>query len=163
LSSPYTTLGWPPDAVAWLSLAAACALVPLLQPRAVRALGSALKVELVLPALAVSAALLSAGYVSYYLRGGPRIIDATSYYLQARAMAHGYFAFPVPSPLGSFGGRFLLPNAAHSLSVIFPPGYAFLLAAGFLLHAPLLVGPVLAALIVLATYALAPSSAAART
>ena len=155
MSSPYTTLGWPPDAVAWLSLAAACALVPLLQPRAARALGSALKVELVLPALAVSAALLSAGYVSYYLRGGPRIIDATSYYLQARAMAHGYFAFPVATPLGSFGGRFLLPNAAQSLSVIFPPGYAFLLAGGFLLHAPLLVGPVLAALIVLATYALA--------
>jgi hypothetical protein len=159
LNSPYTTLGWPPDGVAWAALAAAAVLVPLLQARSRRALGSvlgpALRLEFVLPALAVGAAILSAGYVAYYLRGGPRIIDATSYYLQARGIAHGYFAFPEPSPLGSFGGRFLLPSPAHSLSVIFPPGYATVLAAGFLLRAPMLVGPVLAALIVLVTYALA--------
>ena len=155
MNSPYTTLGWPPDGVAWAALGAACALVPLLHARARRALGSALKIELVLPALAIGAALLSAGYVAHYLRGGPRIIDSTSYYLQARAIAHGYFAFPVATPLGSFGGRFLLPAAPHSLAVIFPPGYATVLAAGFLLHAPMLVGPVLAALIVLLTYSLA--------
>jgi len=155
LNSPYTTLGWPPDGVAWTAFAAACALVAVLHPRGRRALACAFGVEVVLPALALGAALLSAGYVAYYLRGGPRIIDATSYYLQARAMAHGYFAFPVSSPLGSFGGRFLLPSAPHSLSVIFPPGYAAVLAAGFLLHAPMLVGPVLAALVVLVTHALA--------
>ena len=155
MNSPYTTLGWPPDGVAWAALGAACALVPLLQARARRARGSALKIELVLPALAIGAALLSAGYVAHYLRGGPRIIDSTSYYLQARAIAHGYFAFPVATPLGSFGGRFLLPGAPHSLAVIFPPGYATVLAAGFLLHAPMLVGPVLAALLVLVTYSLA--------
>ena len=155
MNSPYTTLGWPPDGVAWAALVAAFSLVPVLHSRVRQALGSALKAELVLPALAVSAALLSAGYVSYYLRGGPRIIDATSYYLQARAMAHGYFAFPVASPLGSFGGRFLLPSAPDSLSVIFPPGYAAVLCAGFLVHAPMFVGPVLAASIVLATHALA--------
>lgn len=155
MKSPYTTLGLPPDGVAWTALAVACALVPLLIPRARRALGPLLKLECPLPAWAALAALLSAGYVSYYLRGGPRIIDATSYYLQARAIAHGYFAFPVAEPLGSFGGRFLLPSTAHSLSVIFPPGYATVLAAGFLLHAPMFVGPVLAALIVLTTHALA--------
>ncbi|HYQ26829.1 MAG TPA: glycosyltransferase family 39 protein, partial [Polyangiaceae bacterium] len=155
MNSPYTTLGWPPDGVAWAALAVAFALVPLLHFRGRLALGSALKVEFVLPALACSAALLSAGYVSFYLRGGPRIIDATSYYLQARAIAHGYFAFPVPVPLASFAGRFLLPSAPHSLSVIFPPGYATVLALGFLLRVPMLVGPILGALIVLATYALA--------
>ena len=154
MNSPYTTLGWPPDGVAWAVLAAACTLAALLQPRIRRALGSTSKLEFVLPLLAAFAALLSAGYVAHYLRGGPRIIDATSYYLQARAMAHGYFAFPVASPLASFGGRFLLPSAPHALAVIFPPGYAALLATGFLLHAPMLVGPVLAALLVLATYAL---------
>ncbi|HEY0465080.1 MAG TPA: hypothetical protein VGC79_12760, partial [Polyangiaceae bacterium] len=154
MNSPYTTLGLPPDGVAWAALGAACVLLPLLHARGQRALGSRLKTEFALPALAVSAALLSAGYVYYYLRGGPRIIDATSYYLQARAIAHGYFAFPVASPLGSFGGRFLLPGAPHSLSVIFPPGYATLLAAGFLLHAPMLVGPLIAASIVCVTYAL---------
>ena len=158
MNSPYTTLGWPPDGVAWAALGAACALVPWLFVRHQRALGPSLKTELVLPALAVSAALLSVGYVSYYLRGGPRIIDATSYYLQARAIAHGYFAFPVASPLGSFGGRFLLPGAPHSLSVIFPPGYATVLAAGFWLRAPMLIGPVIAALLVITTYALARES-----
>ncbi|HET7541090.1 MAG TPA: hypothetical protein VFK05_14505 [Polyangiaceae bacterium] len=155
MNSPYTTLGWPPDGVAWGALALAVALVPVLHPRGRRTLGALFAVERVVPALALCAALLSAGYVVHYLRGGPRIIDATSYYLQARAIAHGYFAFPVPSPLGSFGGRFLLPSAPHSLSVIFPPGYPAVLALGFLLHAPLLVGPVLAALLVLVTHALA--------
>jgi len=155
LNSPYTTLGLPPDGVAWTALALASALVPLLHPRARRALSPQLSIRFVVPALAIGAALLSVGYVSYYLRGGPRIIDATSYYLQARAIAHGYFAFPVATPIGSFGGRFLLPSTPHSLSVIFPPGYATVLAAGFLVHAPMLIGPVLAALLVLATYALA--------
>ena len=158
MSSPYTTLGLPPDGVAWAALAAACALVPVLYERSRRALGLDLRTEYLLPVLSVGAALLSAGYVLHYLHGGPRIIDATSYYLQARAMAHGHFAFPVAGPIGSFGGRFLLPSEPHSLSVIFPPGYAAVLALGFLAHAPLLVGPLLGGLIVLATYALARQS-----
>jgi hypothetical protein len=48
-----------------------------------------------------------------------------------------------------------LASAPRSLSVIFPPGYAALLAVGFLLHAPLYLGPVLGALIVVVTYELA--------
>jgi len=155
LSSPYTTFGLPPDGVAWAALAIGCALVPLLCSKSRQVFGLTLPHRLLLPALALSATLLSAGYVVYYLRSGPRIIDATSYYLQARAMAHGHFAFPVPTPSGSFRGRFLLENAQHSLSVIFPPGYAAVLAAGFLLHAPLAIGPVIAGLLVFATYALA--------
>ncbi len=150
MSSPYTTLGLPPDGVAWAALAAACALVPVL-----RAGNGRTPRRSTLPVLALGAAFLSAGYVAYYLRGGPRIIDATSYYLQARAMAHGFFAFPVLSPSGAFRGRFLLANGEHSLAVIFPPGYAALLAAGFLVHAPMAVGPLLAGAIVLTTYALA--------
>lgn len=155
MNSPYTTLGLPPDGVAWAALAVACSFAVLFEPRARRTLTAAAKLPFTRPALAVAAGLLSAGYVSYYLRGGPRIIDATSYYLQARAIAHGYFAFPVELPLASFGGRFLLPSEPHSLSVIFPPGYATALALGFLLRAPLLVGPLLASAIVLTTYALA--------
>ncbi len=86
--------------------------------------------------------------MSHYLRGGPRIIDATSYYLQARAIAHGHLAFCrvtaqlLREPLSA-------AQRAALLSVIFPPGYATVLAAGFLARAPMLVGPVLAALIVL--------------
>ncbi len=150
MSSPYTTLGLPPDGVAWAALAAACVLVPIMRMRQSGASRRGL-----LPALALGASLLSFGYIAHYLRGGPRIIDATSYYLQARAMAHGYFSFPLLAPSGSFRGRFLLAPGDHSLAVIFPPGYAALLAAGFLIHAPMAVGPFLAALIVLCTYALA--------
>ncbi|HEY1533485.1 MAG TPA: hypothetical protein VGF76_05690 [Polyangiaceae bacterium] len=155
MSSPYTTFGLPPDGVAWAALAIACALAPVLYRKSWQAPGPSVPRRILLPALTLSATLLSAGYVVYYLRSGPRIIDATSYYLQARAMAHGHFAFPVLAPSGSFRGRFLLENAQHSLSVIFPPGYAAVLAVGFLLHAPMAVGPVIAGLLVIATYALA--------
>jgi hypothetical protein len=155
LSSPYTTFGAPPDGVAWAALVGAGVLAFALSQRARAALGLRSPGKWFVPALAASAALLSAGYVAYYLRGGPRIIDATSYFLEARALARGHFAFPVPAPSGAFRGRFLLTNAAHELAVIFPPGYPALLALGFWLHAPLAIGPLLAALLVLATYALA--------
>ncbi|MES1175715.1 MAG: hypothetical protein ABUL62_15445 [Myxococcales bacterium] len=157
MSSPYTTLGLPPDGVAWGALLLAPVLALLLAwqgPKHAR-LTRALTARVLLPILAFGAALLSAGYVAFYLRYGPRIVDATSYYLQARAIAAGHFAFPVPEPLGSFNGRFLLANDSGSLSVIFPPGYAAVLALGFLAHAPLLVGPVIGALLVLTTHGLA--------
>ena len=101
--------------------------------------------------LALVATLLSAGYVEHFLRGGPRIIDATSYFLEARALSEGLFAFPVPTPSGAFRGRFLL-NGPEGLAVIFPPGYPLALALGFLVGAPLLVGPLLGGLLVVATY-----------
>jgi hypothetical protein len=101
------------------------------------------------------AAFLSLGYVAIYLRGGPRIIDATSYFLEGRGMAHGKLSWTVPSPTASFRGRFLLFHDPARLSVIFPPGYPLLLAAGFLVGAPMVVGPLLAAGLVFATYFLA--------
>jgi hypothetical protein len=64
------------------------------------------------------------------------------------------FAFDVPSPSASFRGRFTLFRDG-ALSVIFPPGYPLALAAGFLLRAPLLVGPLLGGLLVAATYFMA--------
>jgi len=112
--------------------------------------------KLTLGLLALTASLVSWGYLLHYLRGGPRIIDATSYFLEARALSQGYLSFPVPDPSGSFRGRFLLtPPGASTLAVLFPPGYPALLALGFLAGAPLAVGPLLAALVTLATYALA--------
>jgi hypothetical protein len=100
------------------------------------------------------AAFLSLGYIAFYLRGGPRIIDATSYFLEGRLLSYGQLSWPVPEPLASFHGRFLLAHDGNRLSVIFPPGYPLLLAVGFLLRAPLVVGPLLAAALVGATYAL---------
>ncbi len=109
----------------------------------------------VLVVLAFIAAFLSLGYVAFYLRAGPRIIDATSYFLEGRVLSHGHLAWSVPSPSASFRGRFLLFHEPGKLSVIFPPGYPLLLAAGFLAGAPLVVGPVLAGALVAATYWLA--------
>jgi hypothetical protein len=155
LTSPYTTLGLPPDGVAWGALGAALLLLaPPISVRLARS-ASALSTRQAVLALGSLAALLSLGYVAYYLRGGPRIIDATSYFLEARAFSRGYFAFPVPWPSGSFRGRFLLPEGDSSLAVIFPPGYPALLALGFLARVPLAIGPLLGGLLVWATYALA--------
>ena len=104
--------------------------------------------------VAIAAALLSLAYVAVYLRGGPRIIDATTYWLQGRSIASGGFGFEVPEPSASFRGRFLVYEG-HRAYGIFPPGYPILLAMGFLLGAPLAVGLALAAGIALATAALA--------
>jgi hypothetical protein len=113
---------------------------------------------LALALAALTAAALSAAYVVVYLRGGPRIIDATSYYLEARALAQGYFAWPLTSPETAVLGRFLVRSAdadGARVAVIFPPGYPLVLALGFLLHAPLAIGPLLAAGLVVATWDLA--------
>src|SRR6185436_1425282 len=89
---------------------------------------------------------LSCLYVRYYLRGGPRIIDATSYFLEARSLAAGSFSFAVPDPTAAFRGRFLLASSdGHRLGVLFPPGYPWVLSLGVRLGAPLLLGPALAA------------------
>ena len=44
-----------------------------------------------LAALCALAFALSWAYLHVYLRGGPRIIDATSYFLEARSLAAGGF------------------------------------------------------------------------
>jgi hypothetical protein len=108
--------------------------------------------------VAVGAALLSAGYIVCYLRGAPRIIDATSYWLQARALSEGHLTWPIHEPTASVRGRFLLMSGspdAPRVGVIFPPGYPLVLSLGFLIGHPLWVGPILAALLAIATYALA--------
>jgi hypothetical protein len=148
---------WPKDPVGWSALAlAGLALAIAFGSRRWR--GSILQR---IPAwagvglLATLSSLLSAGYVAYYLRGGPRIIDATSYFLEARTFAQGLWAFPVVDPSASFRGRFLLATSeARELGVIFPPGYPALLALGVLLGFPMAVGPLLAGLVAALTYAL---------
>ncbi|MBI4701167.1 MAG: hypothetical protein HY744_08420 [Deltaproteobacteria bacterium] len=129
-------------------------------PRLLR-LGTSRRASWLFAALsAAGASALSAGYVVAYLRGGPRIIDATAYWLQARALAGGMLAFLVGSPAESYLGRFLLlapasAAAGPAAAGIFPPGYPALLALGFLGGMPLAVGPLLAAALVLCTFDLA--------
>jgi len=116
-----------------------------------------------LAALCLAAFALSCLYVSHYLRGGPRIIDATSYFLEARSLAAGSFSFHALAPTAAFRGRFLLASPdGQQLGVIFPPGYPLVLALGVRLGSPLLVGPTLGALLVAVTYALARALGQAR-
>lgn len=101
------------------------------------------------------AAALSLAYVAFYLRGGPRIIDATTYLLEARSLAAGAFTFPAGFPSASTRGRFLLyDEASGALGGLFPPGYPLLLSLGVRAGAPMVVGPLLAAALVAATRAL---------
>lgn len=159
--------GRPPDEAA--KLAAALCVVALLcalfaRGRSLLGLGpTPLPRHLFLWITAFFAALLSIAYVALYLRGGPRIIDATTYFLQGRALSHGDFSWPVMEPSGSFRGRFLLYREASGGSAggeglmagIFPPGYPILLALGFGMGAPMVIGPAIAAALVIATYRLA--------
>ena len=115
-----------------------------------------------LAAMAFAAAMLSIFYIAFYLRGGPRIIDATAYFLQGRAMSHGDLAWDVGEPSASFRGRFLdyRPEDGHGvMGGIFPPGYPLLLAIGFALQAPMITGPLIAGALVFATYRLAKTLA----
>src|SRR5690606_30150154 len=100
---------------------------------------------------------LSWGYFYFYLGGAPRIIDATTYLLEARSFAAGSFSFEVPEPTASFRGRFLIHTAEdpQRLAAVFPPGYPTVLALGVGLGVPFFIGPVLAALLAAATYSLA--------
>jgi hypothetical protein len=163
------TWGLPPDTAATVALGLALVLAlgaanlpPLLRLAPIlrtSRLSPRSSTALFLGIASLGAALLSMGYVDYYLRGGPRIIDATSYYWQGRALSHGAFTWTPFEPSASFRGRFFLFRedaiGQGSLGGIFPPGYPLLLAGGFVLGAPMLVGPALAAALVIATYFLA--------
>lgn len=140
----------PVDAAGWtaLGLAAVLALVALSAAR--RSVRVPLRLWVALWAAAAAGA--SAFWILHYLRGGPRIIDASSYWLEARAMSHGLLAWDIEPPTASVRGRFLIASAdGGRLGVIFPPGWPAVLALGFALGAPLAVGPVLGAALVAVT------------
>ncbi len=155
----WSRVGSPPDAIAWCAVLVGF-VVAVTFPRFV-ATPRARRIAVAVAA--ASAAALSAGYVARFLRGGPRIIDATTYLLEARAIASGQLAWSPAEPGASVVGRFLvrdtLGDGSHVAS-IFPPGYPAFLAAFVKCGAPMASGPVLAALIVVATAWLAHEVAA---
>jgi hypothetical protein len=106
------------------------------------------------------AAFLSLGYIAFYLRGGPRAPETGTYWLQGRALSHLRLSWSAADPTASFRAKNLLLTAPDRLAGIFPPGYALLLGPAFLLGAPMLVGPLLAAVLVPATWLLARELAA---
>jgi hypothetical protein len=148
-------IGLPPDAVAACAGGVAVVLW-LAHRRAAVAWQRASNATASVGILALVAAALSVGYYTYYLRGGPRIVDATYYWLQAKTFASGHLTLPLIHPSAALRGRFLYFDAARErLSVLFPPGYAAILSLGMLLHVPQLMGPCIAACLVLVTAALA--------
>src|SRR5262245_19332994 len=82
------------------------------------------------PLLALLSALFSIVYFHTVLGGQPRIIDASTYLLEARTFAEGHFSFATSEVSALFRGRFLLPTANDPtrLGPIFPPGYPALLS-----------------------------------
>lgn len=142
----------------WVALALAAALVVLASLSSGIGGRPSARTTTLIAALAATA--LSALYIPAYLRGGPRIIDATAYWLEARALAEGHLAWPIGDPESAVAGRFLVRDTLAAIpggnvAVLFPPGYPAVLALGFLVHAPLAVGPILAGLVTLATAKLA--------
>jgi hypothetical protein len=113
-----------------------------------------------LAVLSFVAAFLSLGYIAYYLRGGPRAAEAATYWLQGRALSHGNLSWTAADPTASFRAKYLMVSAPDRLSGALPPGYALLVAMAFLLGAPMLVGPLLAAALVPASWLLGRELAA---
>jgi hypothetical protein len=152
------TFGLPADSVALGALVVALVVLVLgLSPFGRRMVSTLLAhSRATILGLSVVAFALSLGYLAYYLRGGPRIIDATAYFYQAKVFASGHLTLAELAPGASFRGRFEYTSPTTLVtSVLFPPGYPALLALGVLLHAPLVVGPLLATGLVLGTAALA--------
>ncbi len=147
--------GLPPDDVAWAAFAfgLACVLASFASRDLLESAKRATRTRF-LAGAGIAAAFLTLGYAAHYLRGGARIIDATTYVLQAKALAHGHFAWHEPWPSASFRGRFLLSHDDR-IAGIFPPGWPLLLSIGFILGSPMLIGIALAAALAIATYFLA--------
>ncbi len=139
---------WPAAPFAWGALA----LGLLALGQCVRRAAAPTRIPLVSAALAAAA---SAAYVPVYLRGGPRIVDATAYWLQSRLFAAGRVALQTVGPASSYRGRFLLETTPGSFAVIFPPGYPSVLALFQVLGSPWLLGPMLAAILAVLTAQLA--------
>jgi hypothetical protein len=154
--------GKPPDSPAWAALAVAGALLLIaFSPEGPRWLANLVEFASIddlsrrrrfLTVASLAAAFLSLGYIHQYLRDGPRAVEAATYFVQGRALSHGHFAWSVPEPTESFRGRMFSFTGPDQLSGVLPPGFPLLLAAAFQVGAPMLVGPLLAGALVLATY-----------
>ncbi|HLK40349.1 MAG TPA: hypothetical protein VKU41_26540 [Polyangiaceae bacterium] len=129
------------------TLAAALAAAASLRPIAVawpRWLNAAPKGAFV-TACAAAAAGTSWWFVRQKLRSMPLSIDASVYLLQARALSHLHFGFPVPSPLQSFTDKFTFEGPDGRLYGVFPPGWPLALVPFLWVGAPMAAGPAAAA------------------
>lgn len=96
---------------------------------------------------AAASALTSYLLGSGPMRSRPMSIDAVVYLFQARALSHGHFGALLPEPRHLFGARFLFEGADGRLHGVFPPGFPLFLVPFVWLGAPMLAGPVVAAML----------------
>jgi len=99
---------------------------------------------------ALAAAAISGWVLHRTMQDHPLSIDAGTYLYQAHALAHGHFGMAVPVPAQAFGDRFLLEGPDQRLYGIFPPGWPLALVPLVWLGRPMLMGPLLAAALILA-------------
>jgi len=100
--------------------------------------------------LAVLSAAVTLAFSHFMLAGKPTLIDAMVQMLQARFVAAGHLGGPADrfTEFWQLQNSLITPTGWVSQ---YPPGHVFLLALGFLLHVPVLVGPVLVGVTVLFT------------
>ncbi len=96
---------------------------------------------------------LAAFFSFFVYQGHPHIEDEVVYLYHARYLAEGMLSVPAP-PVPEAFSFYMIPHAAQRWFSIFPPGWPFVLAVGFVLGASWLVNPVLASLNVLLIYAI---------
>jgi Dolichyl-phosphate-mannose-protein mannosyltransferase len=100
--------------------------------------------------LALLSAALTLAFSHFVLAGKPTLIDAMVQMLQARFVAAGHLGGPADrfTEFWQLQNSVITPNGWVSQ---YPPGHVFLLALGFLLGVPVLVGPALVGVTVLFT------------
>jgi hypothetical protein len=106
---------------------------------------------------ALAAAGISGWLVHAVLRDTPLSIDAAVYLAQARALAHLHFGVPAPRPMQAFSNHFMSEGPDRRLYGVFPPGWPLVITPFVAVGAPMLVGPAIAALLVVAQHALGRS------
>ncbi len=139
-------------AVLLAALVSAVTLAPPLRQQVRRWTACHPHVSLLL--IAAFGLLTSCFYLSHYLRGAPRIVDATTYYLMGRTFAAGDWSLAGLHWPQTVLGRFQLLTPGGRVAAIFPPGYPALLALGWWLRHPLAVGPLLSVALSVSTYGL---------
>lgn len=100
--------------------------------------------------VALLSAAITLAFSHFVLAGKPNLIDAMAQLLHARFVAAGHLSGPADRfmEFWQVQNSMTTPNGWVSQ---YPPGHVFLLALGFLLRAPILVGPALAGVTVLFT------------
>jgi hypothetical protein len=131
----------------------ACAVFPKL-PLAIARAVCAPRAPLFVACVALAAAALSWWVVRGALAEKPVSIDAGVYLMEGRALAHGSFGMPVSAPGLAHSSKFLFEGPDGRLFGVFPPGYPLFLVPFVWIGAPMWAGPVTAALLVVAQYAL---------